>query len=107
MRKRRVSSMFVVSELFVLAWVRGSWHSMTRKRPALLVILTFSDVSQMFMVLDDFFTFVFFVELVCNLFANWFRPFFTDGTIRVVSSSFYWMRNSPTTVSNLWRPTSS
>ena len=38
---------------------------------------------QFFKVLDDFFTFVFFVELIWNLLANWFWPFFTDGTPRV------------------------
>ncbi len=29
--------------------------------------------------IDDFFTWVFFFELLFNLFANWFSPFFGDG----------------------------
>ena len=56
------------------------------------------------MVLDDFFTFVFFVELVCNLFANWFWPFFTDGTIRV-ESKLHLFDEELAKDSFCWRPT--
>ena len=38
---------------------------------------TFQD--EVFVLLDDFFTLIFFVELIWNLAANWFWPFFMDG----------------------------
>jgi len=38
-----------------------------------------SEADQIFTLMDDFFTFIFFAELIWNLLANWFWPFFTDG----------------------------